>query len=228
MRVGDFLRPSVSPRASPREGRKDLTISTLIAECEEYVQTDKFTKDLSHELVTLFKAEKPSPASPPGQRASPQVVSDPSLSSPGSQGDGRPPRIPETMRTRSSPKLERSEKIFTPKFPLALRGSTYDNVGESEAEDEGIENDYSDDSGGGGPVQCNQCLIGSCSQHESSPALTNTSEGYDSAQESGEEAASHHCHPHQRGEIRALNLVTETMPFWWPFAPLPPLGLLSD
>ena len=87
--------------------------------------------------------------------------------------------------------MERSEKIATPKFPLALRGSTYDNVGESEAEDEGIENDYSDDSGGsGGPVQCNQCLVGGCSQHESSPALTNTSEGYDSAQESGEETAS--------------------------------------
>ena len=192
MRVGEFLRPSVSPRASPREGRKDLTISTLIAECEEYVQTDKFTKDLSHELVTLFKAEKPVLASPPAQRASSQVVSDPPLNSAGSQAaDGRPPRIPDTMRTRSSPKLERSEKIATPKFPLALRGSTYDNVGESEAEDEGIENDYSDDSGASsGPVQCNQCLVGGCSQHESSPALTNTSEGYDSAQESGEEAAS--------------------------------------
>ena len=187
MRVGDFLRPSVSPRASPREGRKDLTISTLIAECEEYVQTDKFTKDLSHELVTLFKAEKPILASPPAQKASPQIVSDPPPSSPGSQADGRPPRIPDTMRARSSPKLERSEKISTPKFPLALRGSTYDNVGESEAEDEGIENDYSDE--GSGSVQCNQCLVGGCSQHESSPALTNTSEGYDSAQESGEKTS---------------------------------------
>ena len=211
MRVGDFLRPSVSPRASPREGRKDLTISTLIAECEEYVQTDKFTKDLSHELVTLFKAEKPILASPPAQKASPQIVSDPPPSSPGSQADGRPPRIPDTMRARSSPKLERSEKISTPKFPLALRGSTYDNVGESEAEDEGIENDYSDE--GSGSVQCNQCLVGGCSQHESSPALTNTSEGYDSAQESGE---------------GAWGSFAETMPFWWPFASLPPLGLLPD
>ena len=187
VRVADLLRASVSPRASPREGRKDLTISSLIAECEEYVQTDKFTKDLSHELVTLFKAEKPPIASPPAQRASPKVVADPAPMPPGGQADGRPPRIPDTMRTRSSPKLDRNEKIATPKFPLTLRGSTYDNVGESEPEDEGIENDYSDDSGTGGPVvQCNQCVLGGCSQHESSPALTNTSEGYDSAQETGE------------------------------------------
>ena len=92
---------------------------------------------------------------------------------------------------REAPKMDRNEKIATPKFPLTLRGSTYDNVGESEPEDEGIENDYSDDSGTGGPlVQCNQCVLGGCSQHESSPALTNTSEGYDSAQETGELLAS--------------------------------------
>lgn len=107
-------RPTVNKSASEcnlaqwvgRSSVKDLTISTLIAECEEYVQTDKFTKDLSHELVTLFKAEKPTIAtSPPAQRASPKVVADPAPMPPGGgQADGRPPRIPDTMRTRSSPK----------------------------------------------------------------------------------------------------------------------------
>ena len=87
------------------------------------------------------------------------------------------------------PKLEKVEKASskepnTPKFPL--RSSTYDNVGESDGEDEGIENDYSDDSGGsgGGGVACSQCQAVGCLQHESSPAWT--SEGYDSAHESGE------------------------------------------
>ena len=210
----DFLRPVV-PGASPRQARKDLTISTLIAECEEYVQTDKFTRDLSEELVTLFRTEKsasqpasppPCPSSPPASRPA-HPISPPSSPLPAEplstgQGVGKPPRIPDTMRPRPSPKLERAEKakeVNTPKFPVTMRGSTYDNVGESEGEDEGIENDYSDDSGSSGGVQCSQCRGGSCTQHESSPALT--SEGYDSAHESGKEMPfqwplRHSCFPH--------------------------------
>ena len=83
------------------------------------------------------------------------------------------------MRTKLSSKPDKSEKNNIPKFPLNLRSSTYDNVVVEEGEDEGIENDYSDDSSGTpGPG-----LI-----HETSPAQT--SEGYDSAQESGQRETS--------------------------------------
>ena len=182
----DFIRPTVNPLASPRGGRKDLTISTLIAECEDYVQTDKFTRDLSEELVTLFRAEKP--ASGAGECSSPPPRAE--GGDVGSGGErsrepsgGKPPRIPDTMRSRSLPRPEKGSQPNTPKFPLTLRGSTYDNVGESEGEDEGIDPDYSDDSVG--RAVCSQCSVAGCREHESSPALT--SEGYDSSgQESGE------------------------------------------
>ena len=102
----------------------------------------------------------------------------------------KPPKIPESMRTKpvhkvdKSDKAEKIEKNNIPKFPLNLRGSTYDNVGDSEAEDEGIDNDYSDDSGTTAtPSTCSFCQLTGCEKHESSPALT--SEGYDSAYESG-------------------------------------------
>ena len=92
-----------------------------------------------------------------------------------SESTRKPPKIPESMRTKLPSKPDKNEKNNIPKFPLNLRSSTYDNVVLEEGEDEGIENDYSDDSSGTpGPS-----LI-----HETSPAQT--SEGYDSAQESGE------------------------------------------
>ena len=150
-----------------RRARRDLTISTLIAECEEYVKTDEFTKDLSDNLVHLFNQSKTCHH----QKSSMEVR--PGSSS--SESTRKPPKIPESMRTKLSSKPDKNEKINVPKFPLNLRSSTYDNVVLEEGEDEGIENDYSDDSSGTpGPG-----LI-----HETSPAQT--SEGYDSAQESGE------------------------------------------
>eukprot|EP00092_Neocalanus_flemingeri_P001830 GFUD01001951.1.p1 GENE.GFUD01001951.1~~GFUD01001951.1.p1 ORF type:complete len:901 (-),score=135.14 GFUD01001951.1:453-3155(-) len=102
----------------------------------------------------------------------------------------KPPKIPDSMRTKTVPKTDRTdkseknEKNNIPKFPLNLRGSTYDNVGDSEAEDEGIDNDYSDDSGTATTTSsaCSFCQLVGCEKHESSPALT--SEGYDSAYES--------------------------------------------
>ena len=142
--------------------RRDLTISTLIAECEEYVKTDQFTKDLSDHLVHLFKS----------------CDHQKSISTSSSTESMRkPPRIPESLRTKisSSSKSDKSERNNIPKFPVNLRTSTYDNVAvcEAEGEDEGFDNDYSDDSSSG-PGHF----------HEKSPATT--SEGYDSAQESGE------------------------------------------
>merc|ERR1719186_335848 len=199
-----FLRLAVNPLASPRQGRKNLTISTLIAECEEYVKTDEFTKDLSDKLVNLFRGETSKNAS---------KITNPSLSGNQLQVSAKsdqkvvtsipeesekmkkPPKIPESMRTKpvhktdkpdKSEKNEKSccEKSNIPKFPLSLRSSTYDNVGDSEAEDEGIDNDYSDDSGTATttPSTCSFCQLTGCEKHESSPALT--SEGYDSAYES--------------------------------------------
>ena len=151
-----------------RQARRDLTISTLIAECEEYVKTDEFTKDLSDNLVHLFNQSKTC-----HHQKSNSTEVRPSPSS--SESTRKPPKIPENMRTKLSIKPDKPEKNNTPKFPLNLRSSTYDNVAVEEGEDEGIENDYSDDSSGTpGPG-----LI-----HENSPAQT--SEGYDSAQESGQ------------------------------------------
>ena len=148
-----------------RQARRDLTISTLIAECEEYVQTDEFTKDLSDNLVHLFNQSK---ACHHQKNSSTEVR-------PSSESTRKPPKIPESMRPKLPIKPDKTEKNNIPKFPLNLRSSTYDNVVLEEGEDEGIENDYSDDSSGTpGPG-----LI-----HENSPAQT--SEGYDSAQESGE------------------------------------------
>lgn len=201
-----FLRLSVNPLASPRQGRKNLTISTLIAECEEYVKTDEFTKDLSDKLVTLFRGETVNNSSkitnPPLLGNQPQVstkseqkvvtsVSEEIVTSVSEESDKmkKPPKIPESMRTKPVHKVDKSdrpekiEKNNIPKFPLNLRGSTYDNVGDSEAEDEGIDNDYSDDSGTTAtPSTCSFCQVTGCEKHESSPALT--SEGYDSAYES--------------------------------------------
>jgi len=181
----------VNPLASPRQGRKNLTISTLIAECEEYVKTDEFTKDLSDKLVTLFRGEtanyskkvsnpplsvnQPQISSKFGQKATTPILEE-------SDKMKKPPKIPESMRTKSNLKAEKPEKSYIPKFPN-LRSSTYDNVGDSEAEDEGIDNDYSDDSGTNTtPSACSFCQTAGCEKHESSPALT--SEGYDSAYES--------------------------------------------
>ena len=62
--VGDLeprttcLRTKVNPLDSSGKDRRDLTISTLIAECEEYVKTDEFTKDFSDNLLHLFSQNK--------------------------------------------------------------------------------------------------------------------------------------------------------------------------
>ena len=147
--------------------RRDLTISTLIAECEEYVKTDEFTKDLSDHLVHLFNQSK----SCDHQKSISTTSSTESMR--------KPPRIPESLRTKisSSSKPDKSERNNFPKFPVNPRTSTYDNVAvfEVEGEDEGFDNDYSDDSSG---------TPGPGHLHEKSPATT--SEGYDSAQESGQ------------------------------------------
>ena len=163
--VGDIKR-----RESPSANRKDLTISTLIAECEDYVKTDEFTKDFSDKLVHLFST---SPQPPPHKPKPGKPVSRPDNLS-------KPPKIPENMRHKT-PRPGHDSSRPVPKFPLtSARSSTYDNVsGEtSEVEDEGIDNDYDEaDDGLSTPP-------GPGDKHESSPALT--SEGYDSAHESGE------------------------------------------
>ena len=145
-----------------RKARRDLTISTLIAECEEYVKTDEFTKDLSDDLVHLFNQSK--------SYDHQSSLTDWRPRSSNTESTRKPPRIPDSMRTtKISSKTEKNDRSNIPKFPVYLRSSTYDNVMSEEVEDEGIDNDYSDDS---------------LPLHETSPALT--SEGYDSAQESGE------------------------------------------
>jgi len=197
-----MLRLKVNPLALPRQGRKNLTISTLIAECEEYVKTDEFTKDLSDKLVNLFRGESSKnscqTSSSPSQTPGASKLDQKFATSTPEESDKmkKPPKIPENMRTKVVQKVDRAEKTEKneknniPKFPLNLRSSTYDNVGDSEAEDEGIDNDYSDDSGTATttPSACSFCQLVGCEKHESSPALT--SEGYDSAYESDKKLVS--------------------------------------
>ena len=140
--VGLNLRfPSVC-----RSQRKNLTISTLIAECEEYVQTDKFTQDLSSDLVTLFKGGPGKDGTDSSKENSVKRTQDKKVES---EGGGKPPKIPQNMRLKSTvdraEKLDKVDKVGFGKFP-GLRESVYDNV-ESDIEDEGFDNYYSDDSG---------------------------------------------------------------------------------
>ena len=89
-------KSTTTPRG---ETRKNLTISTLIAECEEYVQTDKFTRDLSSDLVSLFKGKQAdSGMSCPDK---PNVL-DNGINSTGilDSEEKKPPRVPQTMRTK--------------------------------------------------------------------------------------------------------------------------------
>ena len=168
------------------KARRDLTISTLIAECEEYVQTDEFTKDLSDKLVHLFSQNK---------NSNPSVPTNPDNTEPSvansnevilkSEKLTKPPKIPDNMRTKNFNKTEKTDKAVTPKFPVHVRSSTYDNVttNDSEIEDEGIDNDYDEADDSTPTNTLTPATCSACDKHESSPALT--SEGYDSAQESG-------------------------------------------
>ena len=184
-----YLRREVNPLASPGQTRRDLTISSLIAECEEYVKTDEFTKDLSDNLVHLFSQNKSNPSH---VSSSSKTHTDPesrgSVTKPNTEKVSKPPKVPENMRSskltgKSDAVVDKHEKDSSslPKFPVSVRSSTYDNVGaeSEEVEDEGIDNDYDEaeavDSGN---------MMVRCGSQEGSPALT--SEGYDSAHESGE------------------------------------------
>ena len=84
------------------QARRDLTISTLIAECEEYVQTDEFTKDLSDKLVHLFSQNKsgnPSkPTNPDNTQPSVAHSNEVILKS---EKLTKPPKIPDNMRTKN-------------------------------------------------------------------------------------------------------------------------------
>ena len=181
--VGDLeprtcLRAKVNPLESSGKDRRDLTISTLIAECEEYVKTDEFTKDFSDNLLHLFAQNK--------SECNNMVKNNDHKP----ENLSKPPKIPESMRSgsKSSNKTDKNETQNSPKFPVHPRSSTYDNVNyELEVEDEGIGNDFDDNEESVNsrtpPSLPSSCLSGLCDKHESSPALT--SEGYDSAHESG-------------------------------------------
>ena len=178
-----YLRREVNSLASPGQARRDLTISSLIAECEEYVKTDEFTKDFSDNLLHLFSQNKTS--SQPECHVVKNSLKPENLS--------KPPKIPESMRSsvKTTSKPDKNEyQQHSPKFPVhPTRSSTYDNVHyEVEVEDEGIGNDFDDNEDSVNsrtpPSAPNSCLSGLCDKHESSPALT--SEGYDSAHESGD------------------------------------------
>ena len=182
-----YLRQEVNPLASPGQARTDLTISTLIAECEEYVKTDEFTKDLSDNLVHLFSQNKSNPSRVSSTKAHTDSGSSGSVIKPNTEKVTKPPKVPENLRTKLTGRGDagKNGKLCLPKFPVAARSSTYDNVGAEsgeveEGEDEGIDNDY-DEAEAGDPEPGER---GNMSQ-EGSPALT--SEGYDSAHESGEQ-----------------------------------------
>ena len=184
-----YLRREVNnPLASPGQTRRDLTISSLIAECEEYVKTDEFTKDLSDNLVHLFSQNKSNPSHVSSSKTHTDPESRGSVTKPNTEKVSKPPKVPENMRSskltgKSDAVVDKHEKDSSslPKFPVSVRSSTYDNVGaeSEEVEDEGIDNDYDEaeavDSGN---------MMVRCGSQEGSPALT--SEGYDSAHESGE------------------------------------------
>ena len=46
------------PPATPAADCDNLVIAALIEECEEYVRTEEFTKDLSSEILKLFMTER--------------------------------------------------------------------------------------------------------------------------------------------------------------------------
>ena len=180
-----YLRREVNSLASPGQARRDLTISSLIAECEEYVKTDEFTKDLSDNLVHLFSQNKSNPSHVSSTKTHTDPESRGSVTKPNTEKVSKPPKVPENFRSKPTgksdavvDKLEKDSSL--PKFPVAVRSSTYDNVGadNEEVEDEGIDNDYDEAEAGDSGN-----LVRGGSQ-EGSPALT--SEGYDSAHESGE------------------------------------------
>ena len=49
---------SLNQRPPPATPAADLVIAALIEECEEYVRTEEFTKDLSSEILKLFMTER--------------------------------------------------------------------------------------------------------------------------------------------------------------------------
>jgi hypothetical protein len=56
---------------------------------------------------------------------------------------------PADRRSNDNKNLRREEQSLVPKFPVTMRESVYDNVKDvsDNEDDEGIDNDYSDDSG---------------------------------------------------------------------------------
>ena len=189
-----YLRTEVNPLASPGQARRDLTISSLIAECEEYVKTDEFTKDLSDNLVHLFSQNKGNPSHVSSTKTHTEPQSRGSVTKSNTEKVSKPPKVPENLRSsKSNGKSDtviKHEKISAlPKFPVAVRSSLYDNVGSEggeaeEVEDEGIDNDYDEAEAGEAETGDSGNMVRGGSQ-EGSPALT--SEGYDSeSHESGE------------------------------------------
>ena len=189
-----YLRTEVNPLASPGQARRDLTISSLIAECEEYVKTDEFTKDLSDNLVHLFSQNKGNPSHVSSTKTHTEPQSRGSVTKSNTEKVSKPPKVPENLRSsKSNGKSDtviKHEKISAlPKFPVTVRSSLYDNVGSEggeaeEVEDEGIDNDYDEAEAGEAEPGDSGNMVRGGSQ-EGSPALT--SEGYDSeSQESGE------------------------------------------
>ena len=187
--LGDLEPASSTPclRPEPSQARRDLTISTLIAECEEYVNTDEFTKDLSDKLVHLFSKNKTNPSQKMSTENNFETTASVKVMESTKKLD-KPPKIPGKLRTKVAAKQDRAERervaAAAPKFPVSgLRTSLYENsaaggggAGDSEVEDEGIDNDY-DEAADTEPGEAG-------AKHETSPALA--SEGYDSAHESGE------------------------------------------
>ena len=190
--VGDLEPASSSPhlRPEPSQARRDLTISTLIAECEEYVNTDEFTKDLSDKLVHLFSKNKTNPSQKVSTENNLETTTASVKVMESTKKLDKPPKIPGKLRTKVAGKQDRADRervaAPAPKFPVSgLRTSLYENsagggggggAGDSEVEDEGIDNDY-DEAADTEPGEAG-------AKHETSPALA--SEGYDSAHESGE------------------------------------------
>lgn len=113
----DFCRSEVNPRASPGPIRRDLTISSLIAECEEYCKTDEFTKDFSDHLVHLFSHNRTNSSKLTSDNKSIQENKNISTSAEVvKENSCKPPKIPDNLRTKNINKSEKSERCG--KFPV--------------------------------------------------------------------------------------------------------------
>ena len=120
-------------RVTSQEKRRDLTISTLIAECEEYVQTDRFAEDLGSNLSTLFKQQQ---GKTTVVNKSELDMTDVNIKSDNSDSERKPPRIPPNLRPVKIDKGKGEQRNMdgmdgemaaVGRFP---RESVYDNVEE--------------------------------------------------------------------------------------------------